>query len=139
MKPSTPAWCRKARPVTVMCPVTPDVVDSLKATLRGLPHDLEKKDSPLLLLTPVEVVRAVLPEWTERGDGAFLMTTGHTAAQPRPYMSGVGPLMARNRDLVQQLGVVRVRFSRAKGRNQSFMVGTPRDTNCGRQGHVAGG
>jgi hypothetical protein len=47
--PSTPAWCRKATPVTVMCPVTPDMVDSLKATLRGLPHDLEKKDSPLVL------------------------------------------------------------------------------------------
>jgi hypothetical protein len=46
----------------------------------------------------VEVVSAVLPEWTERGDGAFLVTTGHTAVEPRPYMSGVGPLMSAARN-----------------------------------------
>jgi hypothetical protein len=46
----------------------------------------------------VEVVSAVLPAWTERGDGAFLVTTGHTAVEPRPYMSGVGPLMSAARN-----------------------------------------
>ncbi|WP_260850479.1 SDR family NAD(P)-dependent oxidoreductase [Rhodococcus sp. WB9] len=62
-----------------------------------------RKDSPLLLLTPVEVIRAVLGEWTERGDGAFLMTTGHTAVEPRPYLSGVGPLMAAARNWLYSL------------------------------------
>ena len=62
-----------------------------------------KKDIPLLLLTPVATVQAVLPEWTERGDGAFLMTTGHTAVAPRPHLSGVGPVMAAARNYVYSL------------------------------------
>jgi NAD(P)-dependent dehydrogenase (short-subunit alcohol dehydrogenase family) len=62
-----------------------------------------RSDSPLLLLTPVEVVRAVLAEWTERGDGAFLMTTGYTAVEPRPYLSGPGPLMAAARNWLYSL------------------------------------
>lgn len=56
------------------------------------------KDAPLLLLTPVEVARAVLPDWTARGNGAFLMTTGATAGAPMPFLSGVGPLMAAARN-----------------------------------------
>jgi hypothetical protein len=31
-----PPWCRKARPLTLMCPVEPGSVDSLKATLAAL-------------------------------------------------------------------------------------------------------
>ena len=63
-----------------------------------LDADTLRKDSQLLLYTPVEVARAVLPEWTDRGDGAFLMTTGATAGSPRPFASGVGPLMAAARN-----------------------------------------
>ncbi|MFE4832869.1 SDR family NAD(P)-dependent oxidoreductase [Streptomyces sp. NPDC056672] len=59
--------------------------------------------SRLLLLTPVEVFRAVLPEMTGRGDGALLMTTGYTAVQPMPFMSGPGPLAAAARNYVYSL------------------------------------
>ncbi|MFJ7948922.1 SDR family NAD(P)-dependent oxidoreductase [Streptomyces sp. NPDC096354] len=65
------------------------------ATLEGL--------VPLLLLTPVEVARAVLPEMTKRGDGAFLMTTGYSAAQPVPHLSGPGPVMAAARNWLYSL------------------------------------
>jgi NAD(P)-dependent dehydrogenase (short-subunit alcohol dehydrogenase family) len=58
---------------------------------------------PLLLLTPVEVVRAVLPEWTDRGDGAFLLTHGYSAVQPMPHLSGIGPVMAAARNYLYSL------------------------------------
>lgn len=58
---------------------------------------------PLLLLTPIEVFRAVLPEMTERGDGALLMTTGASAAHPVPYLSGPGAVMAAARSYVLSL------------------------------------
>ncbi|MFF7981706.1 hypothetical protein ACFZDK_21675 [Streptomyces sp. NPDC007901] len=52
---------------------------------------------------PVELFRAVLPELTERGAGALLMTTGFTAAQPMPQLSGPGPVMAAARNYVYSL------------------------------------
>ena len=59
--------------------------------------------APLLVLTPLAIVQAVLPEWTQRGDGAFLMTTGATAVHPIPHASGVGPLMAAARNWLYSL------------------------------------
>ncbi|MFC8829828.1 SDR family NAD(P)-dependent oxidoreductase [Streptomyces sp. NPDC057137] len=44
----------------------------------------------LFTLTPVAIVRAVLPEMTACGDGAILVTHGFTAARPVPGMSGLG-------------------------------------------------
>ncbi|MFD7862253.1 SDR family NAD(P)-dependent oxidoreductase [Streptomyces sp. NPDC059783] len=68
-----------------------------------LTPDALAQDIPLLLLTPLAVVQAVLPEWKERGDGAFLMTTGATAVHPMPHASGVGPLMAAARNWLYSL------------------------------------
>ena len=65
------------------------------ATLEGL--------VPLLLFTPVAVVRAVLPEWTERGEGAFLLAQGFSAAQPMPRLSGLGPVMSATRNYLYSL------------------------------------
>ncbi|GAA4229461.1 short-subunit dehydrogenase [Streptosporangium album] len=58
---------------------------------------------PLFLLTPVEVVQAVLPEMTERGDGAFLLTQGFSAVLPSPHFSGPGPVMAAARNYLYSL------------------------------------
>lgn len=53
---------------------------------------------PLLLLTPVEVVRAVLPEWTARGEGTFPLAQGTSAAQPMPHLGGLGPVVSATRN-----------------------------------------
>jgi short-subunit dehydrogenase len=57
----------------------------------------------LLVLTPVEVIRAVLQELVERGDGAILVSHGSTAVVPRPYLSGLGVAMAANRNYLHSL------------------------------------
>lgn len=57
----------------------------------------------MFLLTPVEVVQAMLPEWTERNDGAFLMTTGVTEVHPMPGLSGLAPLGAAARNYLYSL------------------------------------
>lgn len=62
-----------------------------------------EKLSRLLLLSPVEVFRAALPEMTARGDGALLMTTGATAVQPIPHLSGPGPVMSAARNYLYSL------------------------------------
>ena len=59
--------------------------------------------TPLLLLTPVEIVHALLPEWQERGEGAFLLAQGFSAAQPMPNLSGLGTVMASTRNYVHGL------------------------------------
>ncbi|MFG2305261.1 SDR family NAD(P)-dependent oxidoreductase [Actinacidiphila glaucinigra] len=57
----------------------------------------------LLLLSPVAIANAVLPEMIERGDGGFIVTGGFTAADPQPYISGIGPAMAGIRNFIYSL------------------------------------
>jgi short-subunit dehydrogenase len=57
----------------------------------------------LLLLTPIEIVQAVLPEMLERGAGAILIGHGGTAVHPAAELSGVGPAMAAMRNYVHSL------------------------------------
>jgi hypothetical protein len=58
--------CRKARPVTVLCPVMADRVDALKADLAALPHG---KDSPLRLTGRTHFGRWVVMERLRDEDG----------------------------------------------------------------------
>lgn len=58
---------------------------------------------PLYLLTPVEVIQAVLPDMVERGEGAVLVTHGFSAVMPAPHFSGVGPVMSAMRSIVHSL------------------------------------
>lgn len=57
----------------------------------------------LFLLTPVEIVRQVLPELIERGSGAILVTHGSSSATGIPFLSGVGPAMAAMRNYLYSL------------------------------------
>lgn len=58
---------------------------------------------PLLLLTPVEIAHELLPEWTERGGGAFLLAEGYSAAEPMPNLAGLGTVMASTRNYLHGL------------------------------------
>lgn len=58
---------------------------------------------PLLLLTPVEIAHALLPEWSERGGGAFLLAEGYSAAAPMPNLAGFGTVMASTRNYLHGL------------------------------------
>jgi short-subunit dehydrogenase len=57
----------------------------------------------LYLLTPIEIVRQVLPSMIEKRHGAILMTLGSSAVHPSAFMSGVGPAMAAVRNYVHSL------------------------------------
>jgi NADP-dependent 3-hydroxy acid dehydrogenase YdfG len=57
----------------------------------------------LYLLTPVEIASAVIPEMVDRGSGGFIVTGGFTAAEPQPFISGLGPAMAAIRNYIYSL------------------------------------
>ena len=58
---------------------------------------------PLLLLTPVELAHALLPEWRERGEGVFVLAEGFSAAQPMANLAGLGTAMAATRNYLHGL------------------------------------
>ncbi|MBV2354680.1 SDR family NAD(P)-dependent oxidoreductase [Streptomyces sp. J2-1] len=62
-----------------------------------------RKLMDLFVLTPVEIAHEVIPELRERGDGAFFVTGGFTAADPQPFISGLGPAMSAIRNYVFSL------------------------------------
>jgi len=68
-----------------------------------LTADLMESYLNLYLLTPIEIVRQVLPSMIEKRHGAILMTLGSSAVHPSPFMSGVGPAMAAVRNYVHSL------------------------------------
>ncbi|MFI5933102.1 SDR family NAD(P)-dependent oxidoreductase [Actinoplanes sp. NPDC051494] len=57
----------------------------------------------LYLLTPIAIVRAVLPGMLERGDGGILLGQGISAIHPMAGLSGVGPAMAAARNYLHTL------------------------------------
>ncbi|GIM94145.1 SDR family NAD(P)-dependent oxidoreductase [Paractinoplanes toevensis] len=57
----------------------------------------------LYLLTPIAIVREVLPEMIERGEGGILIGQGVSAVRPMPNLSGLGPAMAAARNYILSL------------------------------------
>ncbi|WP_394619807.1 SDR family NAD(P)-dependent oxidoreductase [Lentzea sp. JNUCC 0626] len=57
----------------------------------------------LFFLTPVEVAATVVPTMVTRGSGSFIVTGGFTAADPQPFISGIGPAMAAIRNYIHSL------------------------------------
>jgi short-subunit dehydrogenase len=55
------------------------------------------------LLTPIEIVRTVLPAMRERGDGTVLLTQGISAIHPMPRLGALGPAMAAARNYMLAL------------------------------------
>lgn len=62
-----------------------------------------QKNLNLFLLTPIEIIRAVLPMFREQGNGTILVTHGSTAAKGTPFMSEVGPAMSAMRNYLYSL------------------------------------
>jgi NADP-dependent 3-hydroxy acid dehydrogenase YdfG len=57
----------------------------------------------LYLLTPIAIVREVLPEMLARGEGGILIGQGVSAVRPMPNLSGLGPAMAAARNYLLSL------------------------------------
>jgi hypothetical protein len=82
-----------------MSPVKPDMVDSLKATLKALPHDPEKKDSPLLCTGRTHFGRWVVIERLADEDG--MASSDELSVPYLLFTSNIdGPIPSYLRELV---------------------------------------
>ncbi|WP_433385745.1 SDR family NAD(P)-dependent oxidoreductase [Actinoplanes sp. CA-142083] len=75
-------------------PITTDLFT--RAT--ELTVEKEQEYLNLFLLSPIAVVREVLPDMLARGDGGILLGQGVSAIRPMPGLSGFGPAMAAARN-----------------------------------------
>jgi len=57
----------------------------------------------IFLYSPVEIARALLPDFLKRGDGAFVVVGGLSAVIPTPGFSALGPLMSAARNYILTL------------------------------------
>lgn len=76
---------------------TPDVVVYGPGDVTRLPVNALSLDAdtlrtwlPLHLITPVQLLHALLPDMTERGSGAVVFAHGSAIAQPQPDLASVG-------------------------------------------------
>ncbi len=58
------------------------------------------------LMSAVTLVRAVLPDMTERGDGAILFTAGQAGLHPVPFLGNMGMAQAALRNYFHNLNAV---------------------------------
>lgn len=87
--------------VVEYAPITTDT--SMFTPVTKLDAATAQRYVDLYLLSLIEVVRAVLPEMLERGDGGILVGQGVSAVRPMPNLSGIGPAMAAARNYIQTL------------------------------------
>jgi NADP-dependent 3-hydroxy acid dehydrogenase YdfG len=90
----------------------------------------------IFLYSPIEVSRALLPGFLERGDGAIMIVGGLSAVVPTPGFSAVGPLMSAARNYVLTLS------AEVKSRGVyagSLSIGAVIDRSAGKQSLEANG
>jgi short-subunit dehydrogenase len=86
-----------------------DVVSYAPSGLEGfvpaaaLTAETMRRYLDIYLNTPIELVRAILPELRARGEGTILITQGVSATDPRPELSGLAPAMAAARNYLHSL------------------------------------
>jgi len=82
---------------------SPGGLDQSRVGVLDVDPDALPGQLDLLLLTPIALVRALLPGMRERGDGALLFASGTSAITPVPQLGNVGLTLAATRNYVLNL------------------------------------